>query len=371
MAPAPSRYNVTPNETRAPRSHGRSDALPRDTPRRITIAQRGRRDNRRAALGVNWNHAARHSKMPCRCCGKIDTAASIRAEFGANFFHTPGTLRLWKTSLCRLPHILQPLWNNGDNLVGAAPPSRSRVWLRRSALFVHFDAPRSPRRRGYRRIGLSRAALERENVLQRLSPLVALKRTAILLYCVAIFLALDFLVSTVAPDLIAPTQTTPGKVARIPDPIVHHNLAPRFDGVDRWGETRYRLDHRQPRVQGRHHARRPAEIRHAPGVADRQFLHRRRRRRIPGHVRGPARIAPDKQRTPKIEFLNAGLVSYSPTIYYAKVKHLIEIGLQFDEARGAARPVGRPGRSACSISATTKSRSTAPIAIRRSPKTTS
>ena len=36
-------------------------------------------------------------------------------------------------------------------------------------------------------------------------------------------------------------------------------------------------------------------------------------------------------RSDKIEFLNAGEVSYSPSIYYKKVKYLIESGLQFDE----------------------------------------
>ena len=38
-----------------------------------------------------------------------------------------------------------------------------------------------------------------------------------------------------------------------------------------------------------------------------------------------------QERSEKIEFLNAGVVSYSPSIYYKKIKHLIESGLQFDE----------------------------------------
>ena len=33
----------------------------------------------------------------------------------------------------------------------------------------------------------------------------------------------------------------------------------------------------------------------------------------------------------KIEFLNAGVASYSPSIYYRKIKYLLESGLQFDE----------------------------------------
>src|SRR6185295_4608588 len=38
-----------------------------------------------------------------------------------------------------------------------------------------------------------------------------------------------------------------------------------------------------------------------------------------------------QERADKVDFLNAGVVSYSPTLYYRKVKHLIESGLQFDE----------------------------------------
>ena len=38
-----------------------------------------------------------------------------------------------------------------------------------------------------------------------------------------------------------------------------------------------------------------------------------------------------QERSEKIEFLNAGVASYSPSIYYRKIKYLIENGLQFDE----------------------------------------
>jgi hypothetical protein len=31
-----------------------------------------------------------------------------------------------------------------------------------------------------------------------------------------------------------------------------------------------------------------------------------------------------KQRSERVEFLNAGVVSYSPTLYYRKVKFLLE-----------------------------------------------
>ena len=38
-----------------------------------------------------------------------------------------------------------------------------------------------------------------------------------------------------------------------------------------------------------------------------------------------------QERSDKIEFLNVGAVSYSPSIYYKKVKYLLESGLRFDE----------------------------------------
>ena len=38
-----------------------------------------------------------------------------------------------------------------------------------------------------------------------------------------------------------------------------------------------------------------------------------------------------QKRSEKIEFLNAGVISYSPTIYYKKIKYLLDAGLKFDE----------------------------------------
>jgi hypothetical protein len=180
-------------------------------------------------------------------------------------------------------------------------------------------------------IGLAHAALERENVLQRLSPLVVLKRTAILFYCIAIFLALDFVVSTVAPNLIGPMQTPSGNtMARIRDPILHHNLATRFEGIDSWGETRYRVVTNSLGFKD-------ATTREVPLKSDtyRILLIGDSFTESVG-VEYPDTWAgllyrAGQEHTPKIEFLNAGLGSYSPTIYYAKVKHLIEIGLKFDE----------------------------------------
>ena len=38
-----------------------------------------------------------------------------------------------------------------------------------------------------------------------------------------------------------------------------------------------------------------------------------------------------QQRSDRIEFLNAGVASYSPSIYYKKIKYLLDSGLRFDE----------------------------------------
>src|SRR5262249_13185665 len=38
-----------------------------------------------------------------------------------------------------------------------------------------------------------------------------------------------------------------------------------------------------------------------------------------------------EQRPDRIEFLNAGVASYSPSIYYKKIKYLLDRGLKFDE----------------------------------------
>ena len=38
-----------------------------------------------------------------------------------------------------------------------------------------------------------------------------------------------------------------------------------------------------------------------------------------------------QKRSEKIEFLNAGVISYSPTIYYNKIRYLLDAGLKFDE----------------------------------------
>jgi hypothetical protein len=47
------------------------------------------------------------------------------------------------------------------------------------------------------------------------------------------------------------------------------------------------------------------------------------------------------ERSEKIEFLNAAAASYSPSIYYKKIKYLLDSGQQFDEV--VVFSVGRHG----------------------------
>jgi hypothetical protein len=177
------------------------------------------------------------------------------------------------------------------------------------------------------------------HVLQQLSSPIArgarfrraLKRTAIIFYCIAIFLALDFTVSTVAPGVFLPVQSNHGgQPARIHDPFFHHTLSPKFDGVDSWGETRYRLitnslgfkDQTTRDVPPKSGTRRVLLI----GDSFTEGIGLEFKDTFAGLL-----YRAGQERAAKTEFLDAGVVSYSPTLYYAKVKHLIETGLQFDE----------------------------------------
>jgi hypothetical protein len=164
--------------------------------------------------------------------------------------------------------------------------------------------------------------------LSRLSAYFTLKRvvvsSSVLGYCLVLFLAFDFAYSTF----------TSGREnehpARIANPIYDHGLAANFEGHDVWGEMRYRLITNSLGF-------RDGSVRKVPLKSD--------SRRIlligDSFTEGIGMSFEDsfagqlyhagQQRSEKIEFLNAGVVSYSPSIYYKKIKYLIESGLQFDE----------------------------------------
>jgi hypothetical protein len=164
--------------------------------------------------------------------------------------------------------------------------------------------------------------------LGRLSGRLTMKRVvvgaSVVGYCLVLFLAFDFAYSTFT------SGQENRHPARIANPIYDHGLAANFDGHDVWGEMRYRLITNSLGF-------RDGSVREVPLKSD--------SRRIlligDSFTEGIGMSFEDsfagqlyhagQQRGEKIEFLNAGVVSYSPSIYYKKLKYLIESGLQFDE----------------------------------------
>jgi hypothetical protein len=120
------------------------------------------------------------------------------------------------------------------------------------------------------------------------------------------------------------------RAARFANPVYDHGFAAKFDGFDVWGEIRYPLitnslgfkDASARDVPLKSASRRILLIgdSFAEGIGmsfEDSFAGRLQRA---GEARGD-----------KVEFLNAGVASYSPSIYYRKIKHLLESGLEFDE----------------------------------------
>jgi hypothetical protein len=156
------------------------------------------------------------------------------------------------------------------------------------------------------------------------TPRRLLINTTLVPYCLALFLLFDFLYSAVTMG------QERARIARIADPVYDHGFAANFDGYDIWGEARYRLttnnfgfkDSAIRDVPLKSSSRRILLIgdSFAEGIGmtfDNTFAGLLDRA---GH-----------ERAEKVEFLNAGVASYSPVIYYKKIKYLLERGLRFDE----------------------------------------
>jgi hypothetical protein len=152
----------------------------------------------------------------------------------------------------------------------------------------------------------------------------AVVNTGLVVYCLALFLAFDFAYSTLTRG------EEKQRPLRIANPVYDHGFAANFDGYDVWGELRYRLTTDSLGFKD-------ASVRNVPlKPASRRIL-------LIGDsfAEGIGMSFEDsfagmldragQQRSEKIEFLNAGVASYSPSIYYKKVKYLLESGLQFDE----------------------------------------
>ncbi len=151
----------------------------------------------------------------------------------------------------------------------------------------------------------------------------ALVNAGVFFYCLALFLVFDFAYSSL-------TTGEDARSPRIADPAYDHGLTKNFDGHDVWGEVRYRLitdslgfkDGAVREVPLKSDSRRILLI----GDSFAEGIGMNFEDTFAGQL-----YRAGQERGEKIEFLNAGVVSYSPSIYYKKIKHLIEIGLQFDE----------------------------------------
>jgi len=156
------------------------------------------------------------------------------------------------------------------------------------------------------------------------APRRVLMNVLMVLYCLALFFIFDFLYST----LTAGQEHE--RTARIYDPVYDHGFAPNFDGYDVWGEARYRLitdslgfkDSAVRQVPLQSTSRRILII----GDSFAEAIGMTYENSFAGLLEAAGQARPDK-----IEFLDAGVASYSPSIYYKKIKYLLERGLKFDE----------------------------------------
>jgi hypothetical protein len=156
------------------------------------------------------------------------------------------------------------------------------------------------------------------------APKRVLMNALMVIYCLALFFMFDFLYSTFTAG------QEHERTARIYDPVYDHGFAPDFDGYDVWGEARYRLitdglgfkdgSLRDVPLQSSAHRILIIGDSFAESIGmsyDNSFV---------GLLQQAGQVRLDK-----VEFLNAGVASYSPSIYYKKIKYLLDRGLRFDE----------------------------------------
>jgi hypothetical protein len=152
----------------------------------------------------------------------------------------------------------------------------------------------------------------------------ALVNTSLFLYALALFLVFDFAYSNL-------TRTSEKRqTVHIADPNYHHGFAANFDGYDLWGELRYRLITNNLGFKD-------GSVREVPlkPTSRRVLLIGRSFVEATGmsfeNSFAGMLYRAGQERSEKIEFLNAAVASYSPIIYYKKIKYFLEHGLQFDE----------------------------------------
>ncbi|MFZ3326562.1 MAG: SGNH/GDSL hydrolase family protein, partial [Methylocella sp.] len=113
----------------------------------------------------------------------------------------------------------------------------------------------------------------------------------------------------------------------IRDPVYHHTLRPKFDGFDKWGNKDYP-------VVTNSLGFRDASTRDVPLVADRKrivFIGDSFTEGL-GMPYQETFVGKFAGAFPDLDVLNAAAESYSPSVYYEKLKYFLDRGLRFDEA---------------------------------------
>jgi hypothetical protein len=148
------------------------------------------------------------------------------------------------------------------------------------------------------------------------------------LYCLGILLLFDLMYSNFTYKDNA--ENNPRSPARIANAQYDHDLAANFSGYDVWGGSSYRLYTNSLGFKD-------GSTRIVPLVQD-----RRRVLLIGDSFTEGIGVPFDRtfagllyraglESAKNVEFLNAAVASYSPVIYYKKIKVLLEKGLHFDE----------------------------------------
>jgi hypothetical protein len=152
----------------------------------------------------------------------------------------------------------------------------------------------------------------------------AIINISLIVYCLVLLLGFDFAYSTLTRG------EEKQRPVRIANPVYNHGFAANFDGYDIWGELRYRLMTNSLGFKD-------TSPRDVPRKPDSRRILLMGRSYTEGIGMGfedsfaGMLFRAGQERREKIEFLNAAVASYSPVIYYKKIKYLLERGLQFDE----------------------------------------
>jgi hypothetical protein len=150
----------------------------------------------------------------------------------------------------------------------------------------------------------------------------ALSVALMTIYIAAIYFALDYAYTRFLCEK--------DRSGRIAHDDYHHGLMANFEGYETWGRQRSKLYTNSLGFKD-------GKIRDVPAMTD------TRRILLIGdsftegvglefeQTFAGMLYAAGQKRPEKIEFLNAAVISYSPTIYYKKIKYLLDAGLKFDE----------------------------------------